>query len=52
MPAVRFWLIHAALVGGAAVVLLVVRILFGHMLRPGDSFEGDLATDLDKPAAR
>ena len=32
MPAVQFWLIHAALVGGSGVVLLAVKLLFGRML--------------------
>lgn len=32
MPAVQFWLIHAALVGGAGVVFLVVKVLFGRFL--------------------
>jgi POT family proton-dependent oligopeptide transporter len=32
MPAIQFWLIHAALVGGAGVVFFVVKLLFGHFL--------------------
>ncbi|MBS0363102.1 MAG: peptide MFS transporter [Proteobacteria bacterium] len=52
MPAVRFWLIHAVLVGGAAVVFLIVRFLFGGMLRPSTSFDEDLATDLAQPTVR
>ena len=52
MPTVQFWLIHAALVGGAAVVFFLVRLLFGHILRAPASFEDDLATDLAEPSAR
>ncbi len=38
MPAVEFWMMHAGLVGGAAVVFLLVRALFGKLLRgtPGE----------------
>ena len=32
MPASRFWLLHAALVGGAGVVFFFVRLLFGRLL--------------------
>ncbi len=52
MPAVQFWLIHAALVGGAGLVFLVVRFLWGPLLTPSQSFEGDLATDLAQPPVR
>jgi POT family proton-dependent oligopeptide transporter len=40
MPASQFWLIHAALVGGAGAVFLVVRLLFGHLIlgEPADDF--------------
>jgi POT family proton-dependent oligopeptide transporter len=34
MPAFRFWLLHAGLVGGAAVVLLAFGIVFGRILAP------------------
>jgi POT family proton-dependent oligopeptide transporter len=34
MPATQFWLLHAALVGGAAVLMLVAWRLFGHLLAP------------------
>ena len=40
MPAAQFWLIHAALVGGAGVVLLGVRQVFGGLLA-GDPAEPD-----------
>jgi proton-dependent oligopeptide transporter, POT family len=30
----QFWLLHAALVGGAGVVFLVVRQMWGHLLAP------------------
>ena len=32
----QFWLLHAALVGGAGLVFLISRQLFGHLLAPGD----------------
>jgi len=32
----QFWLLHAALVGGAGVVFLVVGQVFGHLVAPGD----------------
>ena len=35
MPATQFWLLHASLVGGAAVLMLLVWRLFGHVLAPG-----------------
>jgi POT family proton-dependent oligopeptide transporter len=34
MPAVQFWLLHAALVGGAAVVMAVFAVLFHKTLAP------------------
>lgn len=34
MSDTSFWLLHAVLVGGAALVLLVIRILFGGALSP------------------
>lgn len=34
LAATQFWLLHAALVGGAGVVFLVVRQLFGSLLAP------------------
>jgi len=43
MPAVQFWLTHAALVGGAAVVLLIVKALFGRLLA-GQPAEPDYVT--------
>jgi POT family proton-dependent oligopeptide transporter len=36
MPAVQFWLMHAGLVGAAGVILIVVRLLCGHILLAGD----------------
>jgi len=33
----QFWLLHAALVGGAGVVFLIARQLFGHLLAPTDN---------------
>ena len=34
MPDTQFWLLHVALMFGAAVVLIVARLLFGHLLAP------------------
>ena len=34
MPGAQFWLLHAALVGGATVLMLVATRLFGHLLAP------------------
>jgi POT family proton-dependent oligopeptide transporter len=34
MPGTQFWLLHVALVGGAAVLMLVAWRLFGHLLAP------------------
>jgi POT family proton-dependent oligopeptide transporter len=34
MPGMQFWLLHAVLVGGAAVLMLVAWRLFGHLLAP------------------
>jgi len=36
LDATQFWLLHAGLVGGAGVVFLIVRQLFGHLLAPAD----------------
>jgi len=52
IPAASFWLIHAALVGGAGLVFFVVRLIWGPLLAPAQPFEGDLATDLAQPTAR
>jgi POT family proton-dependent oligopeptide transporter len=52
MPAVQFWLVHAALVGGAGLVFFVVRLFFGSLLLPSQSFEEDLATDLPQVPVR
>jgi POT family proton-dependent oligopeptide transporter len=32
MPAAQFWMLHAALVGGAAVVFVLIKMLFGRLL--------------------
>ena len=37
MPGTQFWLLHAALVGGAAVLMLVAWRIFGHLLAPTGS---------------
>jgi POT family proton-dependent oligopeptide transporter len=34
MPGSQFWLLHAALVGAASVLMLVAARLFGHLLAP------------------
>jgi POT family proton-dependent oligopeptide transporter len=34
MPGTQFWLLHAALVGGAAVLMLIAWRMFGHLLAP------------------
>jgi len=34
MSATSFWLLHVALILGAAVVLVVVKLLFGKILSP------------------
>jgi proton-dependent oligopeptide transporter, POT family len=37
MPAVQFWLLHAGLAGGAAVVFLLVKPLIGGILRQAEA---------------
>ena len=37
MPATAFWLLHAGLIGGAAVILIVVRGVAGRALAPATS---------------
>ena len=37
MPAARFWLLHAALIGAAAILLFATRGLFGHLLAPTEA---------------
>ncbi len=39
MPGREFWGLHAALVAGAGVLLLMVRMLFGKLLLPEDSVQ-------------
>jgi POT family proton-dependent oligopeptide transporter len=34
MPATSFWLLHAALIGGSAIVLLIIRMAFGRTVAP------------------
>jgi POT family proton-dependent oligopeptide transporter len=36
MPATRFWLLHAALAGTAAIIFFLAGKLFGHLLAPSD----------------
>ncbi|GAC1675186.1 MAG: peptide MFS transporter [Steroidobacteraceae bacterium] len=40
IPGAQFWLLHAGLVGGAAVLMLVATRLFGHLLAPTGMREG------------
>ncbi len=40
IPGVQFWLLHVALVGGAAVLMLVAAHLFQHLLAPTEAVEG------------
>jgi POT family proton-dependent oligopeptide transporter len=42
MTATSFWLMHAALVGGAFAVFLAVKLLFGHLLIEGGEFSEDV----------
>ncbi len=44
MPGAQFWAMHAALVGGAGVLLLAVRAVFGRILAP-DALPEDAALD-------
>jgi len=37
MPAVQFWLLHAAILVASGVILFLARALFGHLLQPGES---------------
>jgi proton-dependent oligopeptide transporter, POT family len=37
MPATAFWLMHAALVGGACVAFIVVKLLFARVFTEGDT---------------
>jgi POT family proton-dependent oligopeptide transporter len=43
MTPVQFWMIHVAMVGGAGVVFLAIRLLFGRLLLAGE----DSAPDFD-----
>jgi POT family proton-dependent oligopeptide transporter len=36
MPGTQFWLLHAAIVGGAALILLAIRGVAGRVLAPGE----------------
>ncbi len=36
MPGTQFWLLHAAIVGGAALILLAIRGAAGRVLAPGE----------------
>ena len=51
MPAGAFWLLHAALVASAGVVFLVVRLLFGRLLR-GEPPSPDISVAPPTPAKR
>jgi hypothetical protein len=34
MSGVQFWLLHSAIIGAAAIILLLARIFLGHYLAP------------------
>jgi POT family proton-dependent oligopeptide transporter len=40
MPATSFWLMHAVLVGGACVVFVVIKLLFGRVLLADETAPG------------
>ena len=44
MTPVQFWMIHVAMVGGAGVVFVVVRLLFGRLLLASEEVEPDMST--------
>jgi hypothetical protein len=48
MTATSFWLMHAALVGGAFAAFLVVKLLFGHLLIEGGEFDEDTVLAAEK----
>lgn len=43
MPAVSFWLMHAAIMAGGLVLLVLARLFFGHLLAP--SFDAPAAAE-------
>ncbi len=47
LPGVQFWLLHAALVGAAAALMLLIARLYGHLLAPGVS--GGAPAGADSP---
>ena len=40
LPGSKFWLLHAALVAGAGVGMLLVKLLFGRLLAPDEDVAG------------
>ncbi|MDB5436827.1 MAG: amino acid/peptide transporter [Phenylobacterium sp.] len=44
MTPVQFWMIHVAMVGGAGVVFVLVRLLFGRLLLVSEDAEPDMST--------
>jgi len=43
MPPVRFWLLHAALIGAGGCLMLLLRAAFGHLLAPTVDPEAEAA---------
>ena len=43
MTPVQFWMVHVAMVGGAGVVFVVIRLLFGRLLLVGEEPELDMS---------
>lgn len=52
MPSAAFWLMHAGLIGAAALLLFLVRLLFGHLLRPASGQSGGSNISATDGAAR
>ena len=50
MPGREFWGLHAALVAGAGVLLLLVRMLFGKLLLPEDTAQRERSAGVTQPA--
>ena len=44
MTPVQFWMIHVAMVGGAGVVFVIVRLLFGGLLLASGPSEPEMST--------
>lgn len=44
MTPVQFWMIHVAMVGGAGVAFVVIKLVFGRLLLVGEDAELDMST--------